>query len=458
LSFGILNLAKNTLLSQQMAMQIIGHNVANAQTEGYVRQVPVITPMPGALQGTIRSGIGQGAILSAVKRLQNSFLAVQQNRQMALLGQERGANEILSQVEAIFTEFGESGLVDTLNQLFSAFAQIAIDPASLAPRQEAVVRAQMVADILNDRVQNMYDLRTEIDARLTDNIREANELAHQIVGFNTKITEASNDAVRNDLKSLREAAMSRLAELTGAYSIEQENQQIDVMIGGHRMVQLGEVIELTLEPDGASPGMHKVCLGEVEDPQGLGGVIRGRLDARDAQIIEYIQRLDTFVATLVDELNTIHQSGFDLYGAAGGNFFEYDPTAPAATLTVTSSIVADPSTIAAAKVNDASGDGANASEMGQIRTTKLFEGGLVDASGYYADLIGQIGTDAMAAADMMQAREVVVNNLRANYQSLSGVSLDEEATNLLRYQQIYTAATRLIQVSMEMMDALFTIG
>ncbi len=456
--YGIMKLAGNTLLAQRTAMQVVGHNIANAHTDGYVRQVPVMEPIPGTSRGTISSGIGQGARIAAIRRLQHAFIAIQTNRQIALMGRESATEDLLSHVEAIFTEFTETGIVDNLGRMFSAFEQIGTDPTDLAARQEAVVRAELLADMIRGRQESLHSLRADADNRLFDQVSEANRLAYQIADFNKKIGEASNDAVINDLKGLREAAMSRLAELTGAYCIEQPNDQIDVLIGGRRMVQLAEVTELGLQPDPANPGMHKLYLGSIEDPAGLGGALAGVMEARDGQIIDYIDRMNTFAATLADEINALHSAGFDLNGVAGGDFFTYNPAGPANSLQVNPAIAADPQLIAAAKNAAAIGDGSNASDIAQLRNTKIFAGGLLNPTEYYADLIAQVGTDTKAAADIVLARESVVQSLRANYQALSGVSLDEEAVELLRYQQVYNAAARLLQTSQELMDALFAIS
>lgn len=456
--FGITEVAKNTLLTQQAAMQIIAHNVANAHTEGYVRQVPVMEPIPGPPLGTAQLGAGYGARMAAVKRLQHSFAAAQSDRQLALLGRERATRDMLGQVEAIFSELGGTGLVNNLAAFFSSFEQIGADPTNLAARQETVARAELVADIIAGRHQQLHDLRTVADEHLFDHVREANGLAHQIADLNRKIGEATVDPVINDLKSLRDTAMSRLSELTGAYYIEQPNNQVDVLIGGRRMVQVGEVIELRLQPDPANPGMHRVLLGDVADPEGLGGTLIGLMDARDGQIVEYIERLNLFAQTLADQLNAAHEAGFDLQGAAGLPFFVYSTNSPAGSLRVNPAIAADPALIAAATAPGAVGDGANASAIAQLRDVKMFDGGLFNPTEYFADLIGQMGSDGRAAAVLVSAREAVVESLRANYQALSGVNLDEEAVDLIRYQQVYNAAARLLSVSQAMMDALFAIG
>ncbi len=454
---GVMEVARNTLLAQRAAMQIVGHNIANVNTEGYVRQAVVMEPIPGAVRGAYAATIGCGARIGAVKRLGNTFVTAQIHRYEASLGREKAMENMLSQVEAIFSEFGESGLTDNLNEMFSAFEQIGMEPTNLAARQETVMRAGIVADIVRGRQEDLSSLRAEINLRLEDTVEEANALAQRIADLNVKMGEASTDAIRNDLQNMRDVAMSELAELTGAYFIERSDMQIDVLIGGRRIVQANEVTQLRLELDPDNPGMQRVCLGDVAEPNGLGGALMGLIEVRDGQMVEYSERLDTFAETLAEAVNALHRSGYDLNGDAGEDFFVYVAGAGGSTLEVNAQIAADPALIAAAKSTDAVGDGANASEIAQLRNTKVFAG-TQNPTEYYADLIGQIGSDTRSSADMVLVRTSVVESLQANYEATSGVSLDEEAADLIRYQQVYNAAAQLMQTSVAMMDALFAIG
>ena len=456
--YAIFEIAKNTLLAQQVAMQVVGHNIANTHTDGYVRQVPVMQALPGALGDGNLQSVGHGATVGAVVRLQNAFANIQLNRQVALMGEAGVSEEMLAQVEAIFTEFTEIGIMDNMTRMFTAFSDIGTDPTSLAPRYEAVVRATLLADTVAGRQANLQSIRVEIDNRMAETVREANRLAHEIAELNCKVIEAANDTTINDLKSVRESAMKQLAKLTGAYFIEQPSGQIDVMIGGDRIVQSAYVTELSLKLDPANPGMRKVCLGTEEDPDGLGGELVGLQNVRDQAIPMYMAKLDVFAQTLADAVNAIHATGHDLYGNAGGDFFTYDPSCPALSLVVNLAIEADPQLIAASNSATAPGDGSIASAISHLRDTKIFAGGLFSPSEYYADLVAQLGSDTRAAADALAARTAVVESLRIDYEARSGVSLDEEATELLRYQQVYNAAAHLMRVSEDMMNALFAIA
>lgn len=457
MSQGILELAKNTLLAQQTAMQIVGHNVANANTEGYVRQVPVSEPIAGTTWGTGSQTAGQGTRISAVERLEATFAKAQLDHQSATLGEASARQSVLAQVESLFSEFTEDGIVDNMGEMFNSFEEIGTDASNEASRQEAVLRAELLGDMLCERTESLHSMRTEIDDMLGERVQEANRLAANIAEYNRKIGEAGNDATINDLTGLRDQALTELSSLTGAYSIEQQNNQIDVMIGGRRIVQLNEVTELSLELDATNPGMRKICLGEVAEPEGLGGELAGLVSVRDNEVSAYIATMNEFAQTLADEMNTLHAGGFDLNGDAGLALFTYDSTSPATTFSINSAILDDPELLAAS-ASGAVGDGANASAIGQLRNEKIFGGGKFSATEFYADFIGGVGSDCSAAADIVEAREAVVESLRNDYESQTGVSLNTEALELLRYQQVYNAATRILQISEEMMDALFAIA
>jgi len=230
-----------------------------------------------------------------------------------------------------------------------------------------------------------------------------------------------------------------------------------VLIGGRRLVQQDRVTALELVDDPAQPGLYLVALGGQAPPDGLRGEIAGVLSARDEAIPRYLAALDTLARTLADELNARHTAGFDLSGDPAPVFFAYDPARPAASLHVADEVAADPARIGAAAAPTAATDGANALAIEDLRSRRFLAGGAATVSEFCADLIATVGIDAGAAHTRLQSRALLAQNLQAQYRSQGGVSLDAEALELIRYQQAYTAASRLVATALEMMDALLQL-
>ena len=453
MSVRLIAIAKSALFAQRAALEVVGHNVANVETAGYVRQRPVLSAIPGAVTGEA----GGGVELVDIKLLKDAMLATQIRGESGTLGGERAARETLLQVEHIFTDVTQGGMALRIEEMFDAWSDLGLDPTSATCRSQVVERSRLVADTIADRWQSLADLRQEIDLRLSVTVDRANALAREVAQINLEIGSTGSISGRNDLEVRRDGLIDELAELCGAQAIEQPSGVVDVLIGGRRLVEHTRVTELELVPDPSAPGLHLVSLGGEVSPQGLRGEIAGRLQVRDAQIPAYMQHLDTLARTLADEINAIHASGQDLSGGPGADLFEYDASRPAATLNVRAAVIADRSLIAAARSDVVESDGTNALAINDLRNTRVLSGGTATLSQFAAELISTVGLDAQSAQTRLDSRQLLVRSLQDAYSNQAGVSLDEEALELIRHQQAYTAASRLMSVALETMDAIFAL-
>jgi flagellar hook-associated protein 1 FlgK len=407
-----------------------------------------------AIPGAVTGQAGGGVEVVDIRLLRDAFLETQVRHEAGLLGRERALRASLSQVEQVFTDVALGGVAQRIEEMFDAWADLGLDPTSTACRAQVVERARLASETLADRWQALSDLRTEIDQRLRGMVDRANELAAEIALINEKIGGGASPSLRNDLTTRREALVAELAELCGAETIEQESGVVDVLIGGRRLVEHAQVNELEFIDDPARPGLHLVALDGEAPPAGLRGEIAGRLAARDEHIPEYLARLDTLAQTLADELNAQHTGGYDAQGSPAPEFFEYDPMRPAASLRVRGEIVADLSLIGAAESTTVDADGTNALAIEDLRNHRLLSGGTATLSQYAAELISVVGIEAESAQVRVDSRETLVRNLRDAQLNQPGVSLDEEALELIRYQQAYTAASRLMAAALTVMETI----
>ncbi len=453
MSLRLLNTAKTALLAQRGALEVIGHNTANVETPGYVRQRPKLAAIPGA----VTDEAGGGVELTDIELLRDRMLVTQLRNESGMLGQERATRESLLQVEQVFTDVGQGGLPSRIEEMFDAWSDLGLEPSSVACRSQVVERARLAADTIADRYQALSDLRSEMDLRLKDLTARVNALAEEIAQLNQDISSSVSSSGRNDMIARRDGVIDELGELCGAEVIEQEDGVVDVLIGGRRMVERTTVTRLDVVPDPSQPGMHLVSLGGEAPPQGLRGEIAGRLQARDDLLPQYMTQLDTLAQTLADEVNAVHSSGQDLSGNPGGDFFAYDPTRPAASLQVREAVRDDVSLIAAAQTGVVESDGTNALAINDLRNARVLAGGTTTLSQFSAKLVSNIGMDAEAAQTRLESREVLIQNLEEAYSGQTGVSLDEEALELIRYQQAYTASSRLLGAATELMDSIMEL-
>lgn len=448
MSLRLLNIARTALLAHRTALEVVGQNTANVQTPGYTRQRPVLQALPSAVPGQA----GGGVEVADIQRLTDSLLTAQIRYHAGWLGQEQAARATLEQVEQIFTDLAEGGLAGRLEEMFDAWGDLGLQATSVAAREQVIQRAALVAETIAARWSGLYELRAEIDQRVATTVAQVNRLAQQVTSLNKHIAGTSDAATRNDLLNQRDSVINQLASLCGAEVIPQANDMVDVLIGGLRLVQLDQITPLSLVPDPAQPGLHLIALGDITLGPELRGDLAGRLQVRDQIIPQYMEQLDALAQSLADQLNAQHRAGFDLASNPAGDFFVYDPASPAWTLQVSPEMVADPARVGAASSSGQPGDGSNALAIEDLRNARVMAGGAATLSEYSADLVAHIGLDAATTQTRVDARQSLVDHLEASYSSRTGVSLDEEALELVRFQQAYMAAGRLLGVALQMME------
>jgi flagellar hook-associated protein 1 len=188
------------------------------------------------------------------------------------------------------------------------------------------------------------------------------------------------------------------------------------------------------------------------------GQLDGLVSVRDGEIAGYRSSLDELAKGIADAVNGAHVAGFDQTGAPGLPFFSYTAGNAAATLTVNAMIVADPRLVAAAGAPGQPGNAAAARAIASLRTAKLFATGTQTVAERYAGLITAIGTDSRRASETSESQSLIVDHLRQRREATSGVSLDEEAADMIRFQHAYQASARVISMYDDILDIIVNLG
>ncbi len=453
MSFTTLEIARSALATSRAALEIAGHNVANANTPGYVRQRLRLAPLSSAYTFNAAGG---GVTVAGIDRLRDQCLETQINHQEGRLGRESSLTASLQRIQNIFPDLQEQGISHALSDLFSAAERLQVNPGSPASREELLFHAGSLCYELNEAVRKLGEEERNVNAELENQVARFNQLLHQVAELNGKIMLLGENT--GDLKVLREEAIRELARLGGAMGLDQPSGSQDVLLGGVRLVQDTTVTELRLYPDPLNPSRQLVAAGDIEQPDNLNGIIAGLLEVRDQHITRWNDHLNTLARTIADAFNAQHATGYDLDGRPGGDFFVYDPGAPASTLAVSEAIRTDNRLLAAASTSwGPPGDGTNAGLLAGLRNQPLFSGGTITVGEYHAELIHAIGFETSRNISALEARRSLVQSLDNHYINQAGVSLDEEAVDVMRYQQMYNAAARLISAAMAMMDSLMEL-
>jgi flagellar hook-associated protein 1 FlgK len=454
-----LNTALRGLVASQLMMDTAAHNTANANTDGYSRQVvSLVASDPYSYPAFNRSGqpgqVGTGVSVSTITRVRDAFTDLQLREQIPLEAAWTARRDELGKVEVVFPEPDPiGGLGAALGKFWDVWQNLATDPSSSTGRATVVESAATLASRINSSAAQLVSLRQGIDLQVSQDVATVNDLAAQIAALNTQIQRVSVGGDHpNDLQDQRDKLLDQLAAFIPVKLEPQADGTVTVLVGGTDLVNGGRTRTISTTMDGSG---HLHPAWSDGSAVALGNGRLGALVAvRDTQLAGYQTQLDSLASTFADAVNAAHATGFDANGAPGGPFFTYTPGNAAATLVVSAAIAADPRLLAAASAVGQPGNGAVAGAIADLRGAHLFAGGTATTADAYANLIGQIGNDSQQAIEMAQNQSLVTDHLRQRRESTNGVSLDEEATNMIRFQHSYQAAARVITVMDDMLDTL----
>lgn len=463
-----LNIAFRSLMAHQQAMQVVSHNVANVNTPGYSRQEPVFAAagpytVPEATRAAQAGQVGMGVEVIQIRRLSQSFINRSVWMEKQALGYWQVMSESLQHMEAIMPEPSEGGLSNALDQFWGAWRDLSADPESMALRAAAHEQGARMADVIRTYSEQIASYRQELNIQIQSYVQDINDIVQEIASLNNQITKvlAVGDQP-NDLYDQRDQLVNRLSELCTITYVEDTTGTATILMGGHYLVMRGEAAVLETVPSVGDPMLLDVqWVDRSVAVQPRGGKLGGILAARDNAISGVLASLDEIARALINEVNAVHNTGYGLDGSTGLDFFE---GASAATIRM-SADVTDLTRLATAAGDPLNpghptgpGDGSIALAIAQIAGKSVLSGGAITISDYYSMMIGRIGLQASHAEANREASKTMVAHLEDRRDQVAGVSLDEEAANMIRYQRAYQAAAKMITVIDQMIETLLNMG
>jgi len=470
-----LNIGLTGLQSAQSALNVVGHNITNVNTPNYSRERVNLSSAGSVSFGNL--SYGQGVSLTSIQGLRNRLLDLQVSQTTS---REAGAQTRDNSVEAISTMFQETsttGLSQLVSKFLTGFQDLAANPESQSLRTNLVGLAQSLVDGMKSQYQTLTDQQDSANAAVGDLTKEVNTLTTQIAQLNGAISQETTYGSNNDARDQRSALVDQLSKLVGVQSYENEHGQLQIMLenGGGVLVSGNTANTLTATADPALGNYYRVDLvsasGATQDVTGdiQEGELGGQLDLRDNIIPGYKAQLDQLAAGVAGGVNQLHYNGYALDGTTTNNYFFTGvttnnglPTGITAAnnylgmvnaLSVNSTISNNVNLIAAASVAGQTGDNTQAKAMANLMnstSTVDTNGDGVGDSGPFStvvsSLVNTIGTDAQRYSTESTGYTNLNTALQKQRDSVSGVDLDEEATNLMAFQRAYQASARFVNV------------
>jgi flagellar hook-associated protein 1 FlgK len=460
--FAALNTALSGLLAHRRVLEVIGHNVANATTEGYSRRRAELSPVSAAPVGGVFSRSdrhGGGVEVSDVVRVRDEFMEARAQEEHGLLGRTAVEATVLARIEDVLPEPSDVGLAAQLAEFWAGWDDLANTPGDLSTRTALLERAETLALSLHRAADELVALR---DGQLD----EAMSLVEQVNATSVRIAEL-NDEIRaataagidaHDLADERDRLVLDLGSLTGAVARPGEMGAVDVFLDGSTLVRGNRAELLTVAEAGPLPGpLAATGLQEVQVRWAIDGsalrVQQGRLggvvNGTNSLVPEVLADLDGVAATLVANVNALHQGGQGLDTVLDVSLDFFDPTGTrASTIALSSDVAGQPSRIAAATLGAGALDASVAQQLAALATAAT------GADVAYQNMIGNLAVEAQAADRRDRVQDLVVRQVDDARISVSGVNLDEELTAMVQEQRAYEAAARLLTTVDEMLDVL----
>lgn len=435
--FGV-ELASRALQAMQMAMNTTGHNLANVNTPGYSRQrVNLATTEPHVIEGVKTLFVGSGVRVESIQRIRDMFLDARVAGTHSEYQRLDMLHSRLTQVEDLFSEPTDAGLSRQITAFFNAFQELSTNPENVGVRANVYHQVEGMARTFRQLAGRLDEMLVEMEQRIQATASEINFIAQSIADLNVKIRyNKALGTTPNDLLDKRTNLIEKLSEYVGVRTTEMADGTVRVSLGEFVLVE-GE--RSNTLPEGIDYAL-KAFVDATNRAQVVSGSVRGLMDA-----VEYVRtyrtRLDTLAAELINSVNAIHQTGYGLDGSTGNRLLEGTDA-----LTIRASTdVEDINRIAAATIN-APGDGSKALELARLRQIPLVGLDNKTIPDYYSAIVAELGEHTRSASTGQENQKIILQNLQAEREAVSGVNMDEEMANLLRYQRSYQAAAHLVSV------------
>jgi flagellar hook-associated protein 1 len=553
--FSILNTAKLGLLSQQLAIEVTGQNIANVQTEGYSRQevnFEATNPRNFSL-----GQLGTGVRVAGIERSHDEFLYSQILGEGDTLGKFGVRKDVFDQLEILLSENNGQSLNQTLSKFFAGVQDVSANPTGLPERSGLVSEAKNLASVFNNLGDSLFQIQQNLDATIAVEVTKINSLTEEIAALNKAIhANEPTTFSANDLRDKRDLKVKELSELIDLNFVDEQDGQISLTFSdGTPLVLQSTAFTLDTTINGNNKSFKDIV---VQDPSGnsknitssiSGGALKGYLDMRDTEVEAVRDKLDRLAAGFVQEFNNIHQQGFGIDGSTGNNFFGALSTTVFSNINNTGSSTlaatnGDPQNISVDKYEititssnsftldnlttgassgaftfstgstfnlangfavtisgtpavgdkfklsvsesaarnfsiasgvssnsnkisaglNSSADGANALELVALQSKLIFDSVTVDSAGsgtftfdeFYGSIVSTVGIESFSSRSTYTQQEGILLQLDTRRESISGVSIDEEMINMIKFQQAYNAAARLIGVVDELLDTVIS--
>ena len=463
---GLLDMGRRAMSVSQSALQTTSHNIANKSVEGFSRQRVDVLTNPAV--GDQKSRIGTGARLGGISRTNNPFLEKQLEREGSNLAFLDGRAGALQRLESTFNEQTVKGLSNSMSEFFNSFRELANNPESLTSRTVVRDNANAMIRTFQDTNRQIDSITGELNAMIETGVNEVNGFVKEIAQLNEKINSIEiSGASANDERDRRDLLVKKLSEKVDiSYAEDTKSGMLNITAGKTGVLVAGSSstgLKTVNTPDNRTQIMYELSdkgtRVDITD-QFKRGALGGALELRDGMVEDLREGLLDLSYNVASEVNNAHVEGFDRYSKQGMQFFDLptDGSFDIGNLKVNDVITKDVGRIAAASKPNAPGDNNTANVIHSLQFKKVMgDESTFTFDDFYTSKVGQVGVANQKAIAATESQKNIVDQMKNVRESISGVSLDEEAEKMIEYQKAFEASARIIRMADEMFDTVLNI-
>ena len=407
----------------------------NVDTVGYTRQVVNLSAQALSQGG---GGIDNGVSFGGYTSVRNQILSIAINNKTSDQSSLDTQSAALASLQTSFSGT-TTGIGAALSTFFSSVSALSNSPTDSSARQAVLTSATQLASAFNQASSALTTAQTNANAAVSSTVSQINDLTKQIATLNAQLSTSPSTTQTGALQDRRDQLTTQLSALTGVAQTQTEGQPTLSTNGGSVLVIGSENYPLHVAT--GSDGMQHIIDASGRDVTSMidGGTLGGALTMRDSTVPGMVTALNTLAFQFTTSIDNAQAAGYDQTGAAGKSLFVTSQPNPAATMAVA---LTSASGIAASSDASSTGSSGNISNLLAIQTSALASG--QTPSDTYASLVTTVGSAASRASSGLTAAKLSLTQLTSQQSAESGVSVDEETTNLIRYQQAYTAAAHVV--------------
>jgi flagellar hook-associated protein 1 len=446
-----MSIAVQALMAEQGALSVTTNNISNVNTPGYSRQIAVLNEAPTVQQNAIT--FGNGVTLEQFQSVRDELLQLRIYEETQQQGNSQTQFNSLSQIESIFSD-PTQGVGGALSAFFSSLSQLSTNPTDSNARQQVLMAANNLATSFHQATASLGTIQSGLDRSVPQTVDQINRLTSQIATLNGQVAQMQGlGKDPGSIQDQRDELIRQLSSLVDVSVTQTEHGQTLTTANGVPLVVANQSFALSAGTSGTSEHVFS-AQGQDITSQIQGGQLGGTLQVRDQAIPQLLTQLDTLASQFATSFNAQHVAGFDAAGNTGGNFFT-PPAAVSGAAANFSVAITNPSLIAASSDGSAGSNG-NLEQLIAIRNQQLPSG--ANPMDMYSNLVLQVGNLGASAQAGVTASDLSVRQLTDQRSAVSGVSLDEESTNMIKYQRAYQAAARIVTTVDEMTQSVLNMG